>query len=192
MSVRRSRPDAALGAGASWLAARRVAGFTLLEVLIAMIVLAFGLLSLARAIGRSSQEQMEAYQRTQAMALVQEMADRINDNRKQAVQYVGDYTPDGPPEDCEAAPSRVARDQCEWRNRLRGIDTLDAERTIGAPIGARGCVTSPAPNVYLVAVAWQGVLPTAAPDSICGAGAFDREENRRVHATIVQIALLGA
>jgi type IV pilus assembly protein PilV len=52
-------------------------------------------------------------------------------------------------------------------------------------------VAASAPNVYVVAIAWQGVTPTEAPDNECGAGEFDREANRRVYSTVVQIATLG-
>ena len=171
---------------------RTCRGFTLLEILIALVVLAFGMLALARGMGRASQAEMEAFQRAQAMALAQEMSDRINDNLKQAALYVGDYVPQASAEDCSGAPSLVERDACEWRNRLLGIDTLDGVQTIGAPMAARGCVISPAPNVYVVTVAWQGILATEAPDSACGQGAFDREANRRVFSTVIQVATLGA
>lgn len=169
-------------------------GFTLLEVLIALVVLAFGMLALARTIGRSSQEEMEAYQRTQAMTVAGELVDRIRNNPKQAIQYVGDYVPSGPVEDCTALPATdfVGRDQCEFRNRLRGADIFDAEAAIGAPIAARACVVSVAPNIYVIAVAWQGMLATAPADSPCGTGAFDNEENRRVYSTVIQVATLGA
>ena len=53
-------------------------GFTLLDVLIVLVVLAFGMLALARTIGRASQEEMEAYQRTQAMTVASELVDRID------------------------------------------------------------------------------------------------------------------
>jgi type IV pilus assembly protein PilV len=86
----------------------------------------------------------------------------------------------------------VLNDQCEWTNKLLGVDTRDGLRKIGAPLATRGCITSPAPNIYIVAVAWQGVLPTAAPDSVCGQGVFDQEANRRVFSTTLQIATLGA
>jgi type IV pilus assembly protein PilV len=167
-------------------------GFSLLEILIAVVVLAFGMLALARGIGRASQTEFEAYQRAQAIAIAQEMTDRINNNRKEAARYVGDYVPGAAAEDCADGADQVARDKCEWTNRLFGTDTLDDEKTIGAPLAARGCITQSAPNVYLVAVAWQGVIPTAAADSACGEGQFDREENRRVFSTILQIAQLGA
>ena len=167
-------------------------GFTLIEVLIALVVLAFGMLSLARGLARSSQEDFEAYQRSQAMELVQEMVERVASNRKQAVQYVGDYVPGTQPADCSKAANPVLNDQCEWTNKLLGVDTRDGLRKIGAPLATRGCITNPAPNIYIVAVAWQGVLPTAAPDSVCGQGAFDQEANRRVFSTTLQIATLGA
>jgi hypothetical protein len=75
---------------------------------------------------------------------------------------------------------------------LRGTDVLDAAKAIGAPIAARACVIAAAPNIYVVAVAWQGLLETAPSDSPCGTDAFDKEENRRVYSTVIQVATLGA
>jgi len=174
---------------------RAARGFTLIEVLIALVVLAFGLLALARVLGRSAQEEMEAYQRTQAITLAADMASRITNNAKQAAAYIGDYAPAAVNEDCSAldAADTVERDRCEWRNRLRGLDILDEGRGIGAPLGARGCVLNPAPNVYVVAVAWQGLLATDAPDSPCGANVFgpDNERTRRAYTTTFQVATLG-
>jgi type IV pilus assembly protein PilV len=167
-------------------------GYTLIEVLIALIVLAFGLLSLARAMARASHADMEAFQRSEAMTLVQDMTDRINLNRRNAALYVGDYVPSGATEDCSGAATQVDRDACEWRNLLRGVATLDGQSNIGAPLAARGCITATAdPNVYVVAVAWQGVVPSDQPSSACGQNAFDQEANRRVSSTVIQIATLG-
>jgi type IV pilus assembly protein PilV len=169
-------------------------GFTLIEVLISLVILAFGMLGLARSMAGASLDELESFQRAQSIVITQEMVERINSNRKQALLYVGDYTVPATAADCALEATVVARDQCEFRNRLLGADTLDGVRAMGAPLAARACITQTVlgSNVYIVAVAWQGVKPTAAPNSECGENAFDREENRRVFSTVVQIATLGA
>src|SRR2546421_9402290 len=65
----------------------RQSGFTLLEVLVALTILVFGLLGL---IGMQAQSQIatfESYQRGQALILVQDMADRVATNRQAAGCY---------------------------------------------------------------------------------------------------------
>jgi len=171
-----------------------VRGFTMIEVLIALVILAFGMLALARGMASASLDEMESFQRSQAMVIAQEMVERINANRKEAVSYVGEYTVPSVPQDCTLEATVLGRDQCEFRNRLLGADTLDGTRAMGAPIAARACIaeTAPGSNMYVVAIAWQGMKPTAAPDSDCGENAFDQETNRRVFSTVVRIATLGA
>jgi type IV pilus assembly protein PilV len=171
----------------------RASGFTLIDILISLFILGFGMLALARVMAQSSLSEVEASQRSQAMTLAQDMAERINLNRKNAVAYVGSYSgtwgPDGAV-DCSAM-NGVEKDACEWQNLLAGSTTLDVRNAIGAPMAALGCVINPAPNIYVIAVAWQGMVPTTGSESACGASAFDREENRRVFSTVVQIATLG-
>ena len=104
---------------------RSVGGFTLIEILIALFMLAFGMLALARVIGRSAQEEMEAYQRSQAMSLALEMADRITNNPKQAALYVEDYAPVGNAEDCTALDPAVTRPRCD-SSAARNASTLSA------------------------------------------------------------------
>jgi type IV pilus assembly protein PilV len=169
---------------------RGACGFTLIEILIALVMLAFGLLSLARVHATASLTEMEARQRAQAMVLALDMADRINLNRKNAAAYVGEYTGQLDA-NCAAQPTAAARDVCAWRNLLIGDATRDGIRLTGAPIAAMGCITSPAPNVYTISVAWQGVVQTGAPASPCGTGDFDAEVHRRAFSTVIQIATLG-
>ena len=57
-------------------------GLTMLEVLITIIIVSLGLLGLAGLQARVQVAELEAYQRTQAIVLLQEMVDRINANRR--------------------------------------------------------------------------------------------------------------
>jgi len=61
---------------------QRQMGFTLLEILIALIILSIGLLGLAGLQANSLKNNNSAYQRTQASLLANEMLDRIRANRQ--------------------------------------------------------------------------------------------------------------
>ena len=60
----------------------------MLEVLITIIIVSLGLLGLAGLQARVQVAELEAYQRTQAIVLLQEMVDRINANRRNSMNYV--------------------------------------------------------------------------------------------------------
>ncbi len=62
-------------------------GFLLIEVLVAVVILLVALMGTAGLIARSSQSEMESYQRVQAIALLQDMAARLNANRQIANCY---------------------------------------------------------------------------------------------------------
>jgi type IV pilus assembly protein PilV len=175
-------------------------GFTLLEVLIAIVVFAFGILGLARMQMKTSLASTEAAQRTQAIQLVQDMVDRINSNRRNADTYMqaDEIVTTGAMEDCLALSAGAARDVCQWTNLLRGAASADGGAQLGSVLGARGCIRRLADTAgtviersYVVAVAWQGLVPTAAPENNCGQGQFDEEGKRRVYSFTLRIANLG-
>jgi type IV pilus assembly protein PilV len=62
--------------------AARESGFTLLEVLVTAVIIAVGLLGLAGLQAKMAATQMEAYQRAHALVLVEDMAARINSQRR--------------------------------------------------------------------------------------------------------------
>src|SRR3954454_4443864 len=98
--------------------ARSARGFTLIDVLISIIVLAFGMLSLARVMAQASLGELEAYERSQAMTLAQDMVERINLNRKDAAAYVGAYAAASTGAGlggCAAVAAGTLRDTCEWK-----------------------------------------------------------------------------
>lgn len=73
---------------------RQAKGFTLIELMVAILVLAIGLLGLAglQVIGLRSGH--NAYLRTQATLLAQDMADRMRNNRENLASYLGTETAD--------------------------------------------------------------------------------------------------
>lgn len=171
---------------------RKNAGFSLIEVLVTIVILMVGLLGLAGLQSRALTAQMEAYQRSQALILLKDMADRINANRKNAASYVAAL---GTGAACPAAGATVASaDLNEWCNALLGAAEVQGGAKVGAMIDARGCITqtvapaSGVPSQYLVAVAWQGLNNTAVPTITCGAGQYGNEALRRVVALPVTIA----
>jgi len=173
-------------------------GFSLIEVLVTIVILVIGLLGLAGLQTHALTSQMESYQRSQALELVQDMAARIKDNWINAANYVT-ATPLGTGYGaCTATGAGVAADQCEWSNELLGASETDSSaKNVGAMIGARGCVyqltaaASGIPGQYLVAVAWQGLNPTTAPAVNCGQGSYGSNDAlRRVITLPLTIAVL--
>lgn len=63
----------------------RTAGFTLIEVLVAVLVLSIGLLGLAGLQTASLRNNNSAYMRSQAAILAYDMADRMRSNRDAAI-----------------------------------------------------------------------------------------------------------
>ena len=173
-------------------------GFSLIEVLVTIVILVIGLLGLAGLQFHALTTQMESYQRSQALILLQDMAARINDNRANAANYVT-ATPLGTGYgSCTTTGAGAAADMCDWNSELLGAAELDSSSNkVGAMIGARGCVyqISPAasgvPAQYLVAVTWQGLKPTAAPAVNCGQGSYGSNDALRRAVTLpLSVAIL--
>lgn len=115
-------------------------GFTLIEVLVAVLVLSIGLLGLAGLMASSIRNNQSAYQRTQATWLAYDIVDRMRANRPAAL--AGNYnTALGAPANCAAAPAlagaMAAQDLTEWKNQIAcvlpagdGEVEVDANRTV--------------------------------------------------------------
>lgn len=173
---------------------RAVSGFALLEVLIALVVATFGVLALATLHNRAALLELEASQRAQALTLLQDLVERIGNNRPNAATYVADDIGVQPlPVLCSSISDRAARDLCEWSKTLKGFgaDSAATAEVTGAVIGARGCVRSADPGEYRVMVAWQGLLPSAVPAADCGIGDYGADDRyRRAIGTVLRFATL--
>ena len=176
----------------------------MIEVLVTLVVIAFALLGLAGLQMRLQVSEVESYQRSQALLLLSDMANRLSVNRTATLSgayLVPAGAPLGAGMDCPTAVgSQVQRDLKEWCESLQGAGELQGPGTkAGAMIGGRGCVETVGGD-YLVTVAWQGLTPIAAPpDSVgCGTGRYNAAAGaactndlcRRVVTTIVRIAKL--
>jgi len=166
-------------------------GFTLLEALVAMLIVAFGVLGYVGLQARTVVSTMEGYQRAQALVLLNDITQRITVNRNAAASYVANDIGATDPGTCPATPV-AARDLCEWGHLIRGAAEQQAGNKVGAVLAARGCITSIGTDQYLVAVVWQGVQATGASPLACGTGAYPDENLRRGVSTVVRIANLTA
>lgn len=165
----------------------------MIEVLVTIVIVSVGLLGVAGLQARMQIAELESFQRTQALLLVEDMVARINANRKNAASYVTTSAlgTGQDPQSC-ATLTGAAFDLCEWNNMLLGASETSGGRKIGAMIGARGCITNPVatmPREVRVAVVWQGLAPTAVPGgTACGAGQYGDDATRRA---IVQPIVIG-
>ncbi|HEU4372414.1 MAG TPA: prepilin-type N-terminal cleavage/methylation domain-containing protein [Telluria sp.] len=181
---------------------RRQRGTSLLEVMITMVLVAFGLLGIAAFQSKAQVGSIEAYQRAQAVLLLEDLQSRMTGNAAQAEAYVtttplgtGDT---GQPADCASAAAGSARDLCEWSGALKGAAEVLATNKVGAMTGARGCITQVqakdetsgvcTPGIYQLTVAWQGMHATLAPAQACGRNAYGTDDKLR-RAISVRVAV---
>ena len=176
-------------------------GTSLIEILVTIVILAIGLLGLAGLQSRLQASEMEAYQRAQALVLLDDMASRINANRANAASYAAAAPTTAPLGDggCPSATStQQGKDVAEWCQALQGAAETSGGGKVGAMIGGRGCVEDLGGGEYLVTVAWQGLTPIAAPVPACGQNKYDGgtactgDRCRRVVTTIVRIGNLSS
>ncbi len=125
-------------------------GFTLVEVLVALVVMSVGMLGIAALYLEGMRAGRTALYRTTAITLAADMADRIRANRNAGLAYAGT----GPgadsgcvngPVDCTAA-ELAADDWLDWSTRL----------TTQLPEGASGevAIDGAIPATYTITVAW--------------------------------------
>src|SRR5687768_16204629 len=179
---------------------RNQLGTSMVEVLVTIVITVVGLLGLAGLQYRVQLSDVESYQRSQALVLLQDMASRISTNRAAAATYVT-AAPLGSGMTCPTTvDTRQEIDAMQWCNALQGAAELEGTIKSGAMIGARGCVASLPNDEYMVTVAWQGLTPISAPPAsvTCGANQYDgtgshectNDRCRRVVTTIVRIGAL--
>jgi type IV pilus assembly protein PilV len=171
---------------------RRQAGVSMIEVLVSILIIVLGLLGLAGLQSHATLAEAEAFQRAQAITLVQDMVDRMNAARPSSTNnkdgYDLQYVTANPLGTGNTQMNcvnylGVERDKCEWNSALLGAAEKAGGNAIGAMDSARGCITlvsaNTMPRTYEIAVVWQGVALTKAPSTLCGQGQYGDEKQRR-------------
>lgn len=134
------------------------AGFTLIEVLVAMVVLALGLLGLAAVQTTSLRNNQSAYFRSQATQLAYDITDRMRTNKLGNYNNQAETT-----NNCEAnacTPAQMAGyDLQRWNAELalqlpagEGVVCIDDSPTDGTSKTAHQCIGSG--NTYAVKIWW--------------------------------------
>jgi type IV pilus assembly protein PilV len=135
----------------------RQRGISIVEALVALVVIAVGMLGIAGLYLSSLQASRSAKLRSHAVELASSIADRIRANREAAAAYATDTYGGAPAEqDCETArctPNQLAEDDlAKW--------LLDIRDTLPGADAVTGTVTvtdraDPESDNYVIIVSWR-------------------------------------
>lgn len=157
-------------------------GFSMIEVLITIFLVAFGLIGMNAMQAHTVNNAFEAYQRALMSSAAEDMAARIRMNPKRA--KAGAYFGTPSTLSCDLY-SGADRDLCEWRVELVGLHVVDEEGTpVATPFGAIGCIESLSSNVIRVSVAWIGHTTQKEADTDCGFGQINEQQRRVIYRDI--------
>ena len=176
-------------------------GFTLVEVMVALLLLGIGIASVGTLQLTSKRANGEAFQHATAVFLARELIERMRANPKE-LSY---YTDSGAgrmitanalaPVDCSTActtAQMAAFDLYEWQQSLSGNTAANSGATAGALTSPIACITGPAGGAgnYTVAIAWRGRQKLSNPTrSTCGSdsGNYDEGTELNVRRRVVVI-----
>lgn len=166
---------------------RRQAGVSLLEVMITVIVISVGLIGMAGLQVATKRAGFQATQRTLALALANDMMQRLTLNPVSLATYATGSTPLGggtiasAPTKCLGTAAAAvctsaqlaAWDRWEWEQRIDGASTLnkDASNTnVGGLVSPKGCIVVNGTQVRVV-LNWRGLVAATDPadaNTSCG------------------------
>lgn len=135
----------------------RSRGFTLVEALVALVVLSIGMLGIAALYVESLRAGRESLTRSTAILLASDMADRIRSNRDAGAAYAKATTDTGTVStDCEEGGSSASCTPAVMA--AHEIATWETEIKANLPGGDEATgeivVTAGAPNIYQITVSW--------------------------------------
>lgn len=130
-------------------------GFTIIEILAALLVIAVGVIGIAALYADAAQTNAEEHIHLQAAELAAEIAKRIEENEAGRVGYAGTVGVVCNPQPRAASPVDAASNEAAcWEDRV--------ERTLPSGLGTITRDVSTTPVTYIVAVSWSAPAKGAA------------------------------
>jgi type IV pilus assembly protein PilV len=174
-------------------------GFSLIELLVAVVVFSVGLLAVAGLQTVSKSANFEGLQRTTASHVAQGLLEDIRANGNGMAVYLasadlgGGQTGAEPAPNCStiAAPcnaaQKAAHDLWFWESVVDGSQETNIEGSVGGIVSPTICLSGPAgagSGIYTVTIVWRGTVALqSAILNPCGAASGnygDNNEYRRV------------
>lgn len=135
-----------------------IQGTSLIEVLVALLVMTSGFMGLSGLTAKALKTKLESYQRLEALLVVEEIANNLRVNP-----------------------------QCLTTTDPATACMIFSIQKTGLQ-GMRTCITHPVTGVFIITIAWQGLFDSFVPLNPCGHDTFGSEEKRRVVSTVVSYA----
>jgi type IV pilus assembly protein PilV len=125
---------------------KKESGLTLIESMVALLVISIGLLGIAALQINSLKQNSSAFWHSQAVLLAHDMADRVRANRIDAANYIGIDTTNTYNQDCMGTP-------CDT-DQMRLADATDWAAGLTLIPGGRGIIRAPVAGQLDVIVMW--------------------------------------
>lgn len=132
--------------------ARRSAGISLVESLVALVVLSIGMLGIAALYVESLRSGRTALLRTQAITLAGDMADRVRANRGAEGAYEDTVTSAQTDEECEQAGAGCTMEELAHHDKAVWLGAIEAALPGGA--GTIDVDDTTTPATYTIQITW--------------------------------------
>ncbi|WP_228729954.1 type IV pilus modification protein PilV [Shewanella avicenniae] len=158
------------------------AGFSLIEVMVALVILVIGLIGIFNLHIVAKRSSFESFQQTTAAFLANDILHRMKLNKTELANYAGTYGPlasgDTEPTVCDVSGASCSSadmriwDIYQWRWLFSGDAELTSSSTsVGGLDSTSACITVGTDRNVTIAIAWKGIQETAGTsinDSTCG------------------------
>jgi type IV pilus assembly protein PilV len=133
----------------------RAAGFSLVEALVALVVLSIGMLGIAALHVEGLRSSRTALTRTTAVALASDIADRIRANRAAKTEYEAVVTSADTDANCEPAGAGCLPAELAHHDKALWLGSIESALPGGT--GMIDCDDTNVPATYTITISWSEV-----------------------------------